>query len=71
MALLALFLPVVLLGALLGLERVEAWTTPARASRPERQPHRGRPERSDAGTRAGSAPVPSRPAPEAAAAHAA
>ena len=36
MSLLALFLPLVLLGALLGLERVESWTTtPTTPRRPE------------------------------------
>ncbi|MGN6330452.1 MAG: hypothetical protein ACTHOD_02230 [Motilibacteraceae bacterium] len=34
MAVLALFLPVVLLGALLGLARVEEWTTPRRPATP-------------------------------------
>ncbi|HEU4676803.1 MAG TPA: hypothetical protein VFS29_12485 [Motilibacteraceae bacterium] len=36
MAVLALFLPVVLLGALLGLARVEEWTTPRRPATPGR-----------------------------------
>jgi hypothetical protein len=34
MAVLALFLPVVLLGALLGLARVEEWTAPRRPATP-------------------------------------